>query len=147
MPRINMADVDQKIMEPMMKMETLIANSSLDKTLYELIKLRASLLNGCAYCIDMHSRDLREMGETDQRMDLITVWREVPDFYTEKEKAVLELTECVTRISDHGVPDQTYNRVMEHFSEQEFLVLIMAINAINCWNRISISTQNVPEKR
>jgi alkylhydroperoxidase family enzyme len=100
-------------------------------------------MNGCAFCVDTHTRDLRKMGETEQRISLIAVWRDAPQF-TPKERVVLELTEAVTRIGDGGVPQSLYERVREHVSEEEYLALVMAINAINCWNRISISTGMFP---
>lgn len=127
----------------MLKLEAFITESGLDAKLYKLVKIRASQINGCALCVDMHTRELRAMGETEQRVHLISVWRDVP-FFTAKEKAVLELTEAVTRIADAGVPQSVYETVREHFSEQEFVTLIMAVNTISGWNRIAISTGAVP---
>ncbi|MCG6162357.1 carboxymuconolactone decarboxylase family protein, partial [Leptospira bandrabouensis] len=108
--------------------------------LYELVKIRASQLNGCAFCINMHTKDLRDMGEAEKRIYLLDAWREAT-FYTEKEKAALELTETVTKISEKGVPDETYEKVRKHFNEKEFVALIILINTINSWNRIAISTR------
>lgn len=132
--------------ETMLKLEEFIKSSGLDTKLYELIKLRASQINGCSYCIDSHTSDLKKIGETDQRLYLLPVWREVP-FYTEKECAVLALTESVSLISEAGVPDDVYDQVMKHFDERQFMVLIMAINTINSWNRIGISTRLLPKQK
>lgn len=141
--RINHQNVSPEMYNTMLKLEGFIASSGLDHTLYELIKIRASQINGCAFCLDMHTQKLRSMGETNQRVDLVSVWREVP-FYTAKEKAALELTEAVTLISKAGVPDAVYHNAREYFTEKEFLTIIMAINTINNWNRIAISTGMVP---
>ncbi|PWW05207.1 AhpD family alkylhydroperoxidase [Paenibacillus cellulosilyticus] len=141
--RINHQEVSPEIYNTMLKLEGFIASSGLDHTLYEFIKIRASQINGCAFCLDMHTTKLRSMGETNQRIDLISVWREVP-FYSARERAALELTEAVTLISKAGVPDDVYSNAREYFSENEFLTIIMAINTINSWNRIAISTRMVP---
>ncbi|MWC30778.1 carboxymuconolactone decarboxylase family protein [Paenibacillus sp. MMS18-CY102] len=132
--------------ETMLKLEEFIKGSGLDSKLYELIKLRASQINGCSYCIDSHTSDLKKIGETDQRLYLLPVWREVP-FYTETERAVLALTESVSLIADAGVPDDVYEQVMKHFDERQFMVLIMAINTINSWNRIGIATRLLPKQK
>lgn len=141
--RINHQKVNPEALQTMFKLEEFIKKSGLDAKLYEFIKIRASQINGCAYCLDMHTRDLRKMGETEQRIYLLSVWHEVP-FYSDKEKAVLELTETVTQISVNGVPDAVYDRVRAHFDEAEYVTLIMAINTINAWNRIAISTGMFP---
>ncbi|GGA10314.1 alkyl hydroperoxide reductase AhpD [Paenibacillus marchantiophytorum] len=141
--RFDYHQVSPEATQIMYKLEGFIKTSGLDAKLYELIKIRASQLNGCAFCIDMHTRDLRKMGETDQRINLITAWREAP-FYSDKERALLELTEAVTRISENGVPQALYEKVRKHFDEKEYVVLIMAINTINAWNRIAISTGMFP---
>ncbi|MDR6879739.1 carboxymuconolactone decarboxylase family protein [Bacillus sp. 3255] len=135
--------VNPEAQQTMYKLEGFIKSSGLDRTLYEFIKIRASQINGCAFCLDMHMTELRSMGETEQRIQLLGVWREVP-FYSDREKAVLELTEAVTSISAQGVPQAVYERVREHFDEREFVTLIMAINTINAWNRIAISTGMFP---
>ncbi|MEC0230773.1 carboxymuconolactone decarboxylase family protein [Paenibacillus alba] len=141
--RFNYTEVNPEALQAMLKLEGFIKTSGLDIKLYELIKIRASQINGCAFCIDMHTRDLRNMGETEQRINLLTAWREAP-FYSDKEKALLELTETVTRISENGVPQAVYENVRKHFDEKEYVVLIMAINIINAWNRIAISTGMFP---
>lgn len=127
----------------MNQMEQFIKEQELDPILYEFIKIRASQLNGCAFCLDMHVRDLRKMGESDERIALLSVWREAP-YYSSAERAVLLLTEVVTRIAEQGVSQEVYNLVREHYSEKEFMNLITAINLINNWNRIAISTGMFP---
>ncbi|CAM3593126.1 carboxymuconolactone decarboxylase family protein [Marinicrinis lubricantis] len=141
--RVNHAKVNPDAYQTMRKLEDFISKSGLDRTLYELIKIRASQLNGCAFCLNMHIKELRSMGEKPQRIDLISVWREAP-VYTEKEKAALELTEAVTLISERGVPDDLYRRVREHFDESAYVTLIMAMNTINAWNHLAISTGMFP---
>ncbi|MGG1517237.1 carboxymuconolactone decarboxylase family protein [Paenibacillus oryzisoli] len=141
--RINHGIVNPEAYQTMQKLESFIKASGLDRTLYELIKIRASQINGCAFCLDMHTRDLKGLGETDQRINLISVWHESP-IYSDREKVALELTEYVTRIADKGVPNDVYARVREQFTENEYVTLIMAINTINSWNRIAISTGMFP---
>ncbi|MGF7036621.1 AhpD family alkylhydroperoxidase [Paenibacillus mucilaginosus] len=145
-PRLDHTKVNPEVMQTMLKLEGFISRSGLDRTLYELIKIRASQMNGCAFCLDMHTRELRAMGESEQRVHLISVWREVP-FFTEKERVVLELTEALVRIGDAGVPQELYERVRRHVDEAEFVTVIMAVNAINGWNRLAIATGMVPEAR
>jgi AhpD family alkylhydroperoxidase len=142
-PRFNHREANPAAFEAMMKFETFARNTGIDHRLYVLIKMRASQINGCAFCIDMHAKDLLEHGESLDRLLLLTAWRDAP-VYTDKERAVLELTECVTRIWEGGVPDHVYENVRAHFNEKEYVDLLMAINAINCWNRISISTGMFP---
>jgi AhpD family alkylhydroperoxidase len=143
--RLNHVNTSPGAMQAMMKLEGFIKTSGLDSKLYELIKIRASQINGCAYCLDMHTRDSRKMGETEQRIYLLSAWREAP-FYSDKERVVLELTEAVTRISEQGVPQDLYERVRAHVDEGEYVAIIMAINTINAWNRIAISTGMFPDK-
>ena len=112
--------------------------SGLDRTLRELVKIRASQINGCAYCLDMHTKDARAMGETEQRIYALSAWRETP-FYTDRERAALEWTETVTRVADTHVPDDGYERVREHFNESELVALTFAVVAINAWNRLAIA--------
>src|SRR5690242_13602339 len=120
--RLNWSRANPAAYEMMLAFEKHAQNSGIDPILYELIKIRASQINGCAFCIDMHSKDLQKMGESMERILLLTVWREVP-IYTDKEKAVLELTEHVTRISKAGVPQPLYDKVRTHFDEQQFVEL------------------------
>lgn len=137
--RFNYAKVYPQVLEKMMEMENFAKSSGIDIKLYELIKIRASQINGCAFCINMHTVDARKLGEEERRIYLLNAWREAP-YYTEKERVALELTEYVTKISEHGVSDDLYARVRAQFEEKEFIALIVVINTINSWNRIAIST-------
>jgi len=119
-------------------METYVRHSGLEHSLVELVKLRASYINGCAYCIDMHSKDALAAGETDQRIFAVPVWRETP-FFTPRERAALAFTEAVTRIADGGVPDDVYEATRKQFSDEEIVNLTMAIATINVWNRLAIT--------
>jgi AhpD family alkylhydroperoxidase len=110
----------------------------LDRRLFELVKIRASQINGCAYCLDMHTKDARHAGETEQRIYALNAWRETP-FFSERERAALEWTEHLTRIADLHVPDDLYDRVAAQFDEAELVVLTMGVIVINSWNRLSIS--------
>jgi AhpD family alkylhydroperoxidase len=114
----------------------------LDPVLRELVKIRASQLNGCAYCIELHTRDARKAGESERRLYALAVWQESP-LFTPRERAALELTDAVTKIGDEGVPDSVYNSAAEHFSQEELANLILAIAAINVWNRIAVSSHMV----
>ncbi|HVN04536.1 MAG TPA: carboxymuconolactone decarboxylase family protein [Bryobacteraceae bacterium] len=118
-------------------------NCGLERPLLELVKMRASQINGCAFCIDMHSKDARAAGETEQRLYALNAWRETP-FFTERERAALAWTETLTLISTHGVPDDLYARMAQHFSEAEIVNLSLAVVAINGWNRLAISFRSVP---
>jgi AhpD family alkylhydroperoxidase len=110
----------------------------LERPLFELVKIRASQMNGCAYCIDMHTKDARLAGETEQRIYALNAWRETP-FFTERERAALEWTEAVTRVGDTHVPDEIYERVSAQFPEAELVALTFAVIVINSWNRLAIS--------
>jgi len=139
--RINLSKVDPKAYEAMLGLEKYLAESGLDKKLYELIKTRASQINGCAYCINMHVRDAMEIGETAQRLFLLDAWRET-ELYTEKERAVLALTEAMTLITEGHVPDEIYKEASAHLTDKELAAVIMAVVAINGWNRIAITTRS-----
>lgn len=132
--------MDSRAYEAMLGLEKYLTESVLDKKLYELIKTRASQINGCAYCINMHVRDAVKGGETTQRLFLLDAWRET-DLYTEKERAVLALTEAMTLITKGHVPDEVYNEAALHLTEKELAAVIMAVVAINGWNRIAITTR------
>lgn len=138
--RINVSKIAPTAYEAMLALEKYIAQSELDKKLYKLIKTRASQINGCAYCINMHTNEALKMGETAQRLFLLDAWRET-DLYTEKERAVLELTECMTLISNNHVPDEIYQKAAAHLSENEMAAVIMAVVVINGWNRIAITAR------
>ncbi|HEY0872066.1 MAG TPA: carboxymuconolactone decarboxylase family protein [Vicinamibacterales bacterium] len=114
------------------------AHSEVDHRLFELVKIRASQINGCAYCIDMHTKDARAAGETEQRIYALSAWRETP-FFTERERAALDWTETVTRIADAHPTDEQYARLTAHFSEDEIVALTFAVIVINSWNRLAIS--------
>lgn len=139
--RIKLSKADPKAFEAMLGLEKYLAESGLDKKLFELIKTRASQINGCAYCINMHTRDAMKIGETAQRLFLLDAWRET-NLFTAKEKAVLALTEAMTLIAGNPVSDEIYNNAKEHLSDKEFAAVILAIVAINGWNRISVTLQS-----
>jgi AhpD family alkylhydroperoxidase len=122
---------------------TYLAGSGLEHGLLELVKIRASQINGCAYCIDMHTKDARAAGETEQRIYALNAWRETP-FFSDRERAALAWTEAVTRISDGGVADDLYAEARGQFSEKELVDLTWAVAAINAWNRVAISFRSVP---
>jgi AhpD family alkylhydroperoxidase len=124
-------------------LEKYVRESGLEKALLELVRLRASQMNGCAYCIDMHTKDARAEGESEQRLYGLTAWRETP-FYNDRERAALEWTEAVTAIGEAGVPDELYSATSKHFTETELVNLTMAVVAINGWNRLAISFRAVP---
>ena len=136
--RVDYYNVAPEALKIMMEMEKYTKTTGIDRNLRELIKIRASQINGCAYCLNMHSVDARKMGETEKRIYCISAWRECT-FYTDAEKVALELTEYVTLIPTKRVPDELYQRVREHFDEKQYVDLILIINQINSWNRISIS--------
>ncbi len=121
----------------MLGLQTHVDGSGLEQKLLELVKMRASQLNHCAYCLDMHSKDARAAGETEQRLYLLDAWREAP-FYTPRERAALAWTEALTLISTGDVPDTLYDEVRQHFSDEELVNLSLAIIAINGWNRLAI---------
>ncbi|MGG4450440.1 MULTISPECIES: carboxymuconolactone decarboxylase family protein [Brevibacillus] len=137
--RFNHRAANPEALQTMLKLENFVNESGLDKKLIELIKIRASQINGCAFCMDKHTQDARKLGETEQRIYLLSLWRESA-VYTEAERAVLALTEAVTVITANGVSEELYQQVREHFDENQYVALIMAINTINSWNRIAIST-------
>jgi AhpD family alkylhydroperoxidase len=141
--RIAQKHVPQDAMKAMYGMEAYVRASGLEKPLLELVKLRASQINGCAYCIDMHTKDARAGGETEQRLYLLDAWREAP-FYTDRERAALEWTEAVTLVASTHVPDDVYERVRTQFDEEELAKLTFAVVTINSWNRLAISFRMVP---
>ena len=138
--RIDISKVDPKAYEAMLGLEKYLAQSGLEKSLNELIKTRASQINGCAYCINMHTRDAMNLGETAQRLFLLDAWRETT-LFTEKERAVLALTEAMTLITNGHVPEEIYAEAEKQLSPQELSAVIMAVVVINGWNRIAITTQ------
>ena len=138
--RFDMQQVQPTGYKAMLALESYIQQTELSKTHAELIKIRASQINGCAFCIDMHTRDALNQGETTQRIFLLNAWRET-DLFTEEEKVVLAITEEITLISQQGLTDTTYAEAQKLFDEQYIAQLIMAVVTINAWNRIAISTR------
>ena len=141
--RIDYQKFAHEALHSLLAFERYLAASGIDPKLLHLIKLRASQINGCAYCIDMHSKDARAAGETEQRLYELNAWRETP-FYSEREGAALEWTEALTLISQTHAPDDVFERVSAHFSEKEIVDLTYAIACINTWNRIAIAFRAVP---
>ncbi len=142
-PRISYSKVAPGAYKAMMGLETYTNNCGLERSLLDLVRLRASQINGCAYCIDMHSKDLRAEGESEQRLYLLNAWRESP-FYTDRERAALAWTEAVTLVTNGHAPNDLYEQARQQFSEEELVNLTLVIVAINGWNRLSISFRAVP---
>lgn len=142
-PRLKYAEAAPGAVEAMSGLETYVRRSGLEHSLIELVKLRASQINGCAYCIDMHTKDARAAGETEQRLYALSVWEETP-FYSARERAALAWAEAVTRVADGHVPDAVYEQARAQFGEKELVDLTMAVIAINGWNRLAISFRTVP---
>ena len=143
--RISNNDVAPEAMKIMLDMEKYTKKSSINETTRELIKIRASQINGCAFCLNMHTSDARKMGDTEPRIYCLNVWEEC-DFYSPEEKVALELTEHITLIPTKRVPDDLHNRVREHYVEKQYVDLVLIINQINSWNRISIAVGQTPTK-
>ncbi|MGH8162246.1 MAG: carboxymuconolactone decarboxylase family protein [Gammaproteobacteria bacterium] len=131
---------DSPAIKPLRDLEVYLHGCGLEPPLMELVKMRASQINGCAFCLDMHSKDARAAGETEQRLYGLNAWRETP-FYNERERAALEWCEALTLIADTHAPDDVYEQVRAQFDEKELLNLTLAIVAINGWNRIAISSR------
>ncbi len=145
MARLDMKTASEGAYRAMLQLETYLNHSTIEKRLLNLIKMRASQINGCAYCLDMHSLDARAEGETEQRLYTLTAWRETP-FFSERERAALEWTEALTLIHQTHAPDETYEKVRSQFSETELADLTVAITTINAWNRIAIGFRSEPGK-
>lgn len=141
--RIKYQKFAHEAMHSLLAIEKYLAQSSIEPKLLHLLKLRASQINGCAYCIDMHSKDARAVGETEQRLYELNAWRETP-FYSDRERAALEWTEVLTLISETHAPDESYEKLRAHFSEKEIVDLTYAIGTINFWNRLAIAMRAVP---
>jgi AhpD family alkylhydroperoxidase len=142
-PRLDYQKASPEAVQAMYQLERYVRNSGLDSKLRELIKIRASQMNGCAYCIDMHTKDARALGETEQRIYALNAWRET-SFYTDKERAALAWTEALTNIQQGHAPDEVYEETSHHFAESELMSLTLAITTINAWNRIAIGFRVVP---
>ncbi len=138
-PRIDVTQhINSGLGRAMLALSAASEASGLEKSLRELVKIRASQMNGCAYCLDMHTKDARLAGETEQRIYALNAWRETP-FFSERERAALEWTEVVTRVGDTHVPDAVFDRTRQHFSESELVALTFAVIVINGWNRLAVS--------
>lgn len=142
-PRLSWAKHAPEVYKAMIRLDT-AAKQGIDPTLYELVKIRASQLNHCAFCLDMHTKDALAAGESVERIVQLSAWEESRHFYTEKELAALELTEAVTVLTDGFVPDEVYDRAAAHFEEAELAGLIAAITVINAWNRFGVTTRMTP---
>src|SRR3954469_751655 len=140
--RINLMHVNPGIFHAMLGLERQVQKSGLDRKLLDLVRMRASQINACAYCLDMHSKDARADGETEQRLYGLSAWRETP-YYSARERAALEWTEALTLVSETRVPDDVYERVRVQFSEDELVHLSLAIVSINGWNRLNIAARTV----
>jgi len=143
--RVNINEIEPQAYKAMYALEGYMAYTQLSKTHKELIKIRASQINGCAFCIDMHTKDALKNGETNQRIFLLNAWQET-DLFTEEEKVILAITEEVTLIHNHGLSEETYKRAAQLFDPSYLAQVIMAVVTINAWNRIAISTKMEPGK-
>jgi AhpD family alkylhydroperoxidase len=143
-PRIDYRNaIPKDALQAMYALEQAIRKTGLETSLLELVRMRASQINGCAYCLDMHSKDARAEGESEQRLYGLSAWRETP-YYTDRERAALEWTEAVTLVSRDQIPDDVYGRTSRHFNETELASLTVAVVAINGWNRVAIAFRAVP---
>ena len=138
--RFNIKVAAPNALKAMIGLETYLSQCSISKTTKELIKIRASQINGCAYCINIHTGDAIKNGETTQRIFLLDVWREAEGIFTEEEKVVLAITEEITLIHQNGLSDDTYTNALQFFSETQIADIIMAVITINLWNRVVLST-------
>ncbi|MFA8391381.1 carboxymuconolactone decarboxylase family protein [Burkholderia ubonensis] len=143
-PRLNFYAASPNAIKVMRHAEEFLAKSAIEKPLAELVRLRASQINGCAFCVDMHTTDARKCGETDRRLATVVVWRETP-FFTDRERAALEWTEALTRVADDHVPDAVWEAVKPHFSDEELFDLSLLVTTINAWNRLAIAFRKMPE--
>lgn len=141
--RFNYRKIDTNAFKGMEELERFVKESDVESSLIELVKIRASQINGCAYCIDMHTKDAREIGETEQRIYGLSAWSETP-FYSGREQAALAWTEALARIAEEEITDEFFKEIREHFTEEEMMVLTTAIVAINGWNRIAVGFGNKP---
>src|SRR5262252_7579249 len=140
--RIDLMHVNPGVVHAMLGLERQVRQAGLDEKLLDLVRMRASQINKCAYCLDMHSKDTRANGETEQRLYGLEAWREAP-YYSARERAALEWTEALTLVAESHVPDDVYERVREQFSENELVHLSLAIVAINGWNRLNVAARTV----
>jgi AhpD family alkylhydroperoxidase len=142
-PRVDASKLSAEPQKAMFALNKYLATCGLDRSLRELVKIRSSQINGCAFCIDMHTKDARARGETEQRIYALNAWRETP-FFTDQERAALAWTEAVTLVSQGHVSDEVYEEARRHFDEQQLVNLTWAVAEINMWNRLAISFRAVP---
>src|SRR5690606_21718565 len=138
--RISIHNLEPKAYKALIGLEEYLSNTDISLTLKQLIKIRSSQINNCAFCINMHTKEALENGETQRRIFLLSAWREALDFYTDQEKVVIEMTEEITLIHQHGLRSETYQKALKVFNENQIAQIIMAIITINTWNRIAVST-------
>jgi AhpD family alkylhydroperoxidase len=144
--RLDVHRADPQAYQAVLAMEKYVRESGLDPRLYELVKIRASQLNGCAFCLDMHNRDARKRGEDQRRLDVLSAWREAAGLLTDAERAALAFTEAVTLIGEAGVSDSVWSDVTAQFDEPGTVHLLMAVAVINVWNRLAVTThQQLPD--
>ncbi len=143
MERITYKDIPNGMFENLMKTEEFINNSTLEFKLLEIVRLRVSQKNGCAYCVDMHYKELKNAGETDLRLSSLCVWEETP-YFTDKERIVLKFTDILTKLSRSPIPNEIYNPLLKFFSKQEICFLTLAISQINTWTRLMKTFQFIP---
>jgi AhpD family alkylhydroperoxidase len=144
--RLSVQDVDPEAYKPLLALEKYIHAGTLGEALLALVKIRASQLNGCAYCLDMHAKEARQASVDQRKLDVLSGWREAPGLYSERERAAIALTEQVTLIGEAGVSDEAWADASAQFSQKETVELLMAISAINVWNRLAVSThQALPD--
>ncbi|WJV25094.1 MULTISPECIES: carboxymuconolactone decarboxylase family protein [Pseudomonas] len=143
-PRIDFYTASPDALKAMIALETAVSKLLLEKSLIELVKLRASQINGCAFCVDMHTADARKSGETERRLYAVSVWRETP-FFTDRERAALAWTESLTRLSETHAPDADYELLSSQFSPSEQVDLSLAIATINSWNRLAVGFRKMPQ--
>ena len=141
--RIDLMHVNPGVIQAMLGLERQVQKAGLDSKLLDLVRMRASQINGCSTCLDIHSKDARANGETEQRLYGLSAWRDTP-YYSASERAALEWTEVLTLLSETHVPDEVYERVREQFSEDQVLHLTLAIVSINGWNRLNVAARTVP---
>ncbi|SDM17547.1 carboxymuconolactone decarboxylase family protein [Nonomuraea jiangxiensis] len=142
--RMNLGSLARDAYKAMSGLDKFVAQSTLPKPLLQLVSLRASQINGCVYCVDMHSSDAKKEGESDARLHAVAVWQEAP-FFTEQERAALAFTEAATRLSTSDITDEIWARAAAVFDEQELAALVVAVATINAWNRMGVATRMTPE--
>lgn len=142
--RLDFYHANPSAIKALQGVEQHLAKSTLEKPLAELVRLRASQINGCSFCVDMHTADARKGGETERRLATVVAWREAP-FFTDRERAALEWTESVTLVAQSRVPDEVWNTVRPHFTDAELVDLTLLVSAINAWNRFAIPFRKIPE--